>query len=125
MKPPEPARFSRGLDRLGVVAPVLCLVHCLATPLLLAAVPLLASERFEGVLAGALVGLATLSAGLALARRHLRPLLPYTLGLSLLVARGSLELAEGDPMELILAALAAAAMISTHLLSLAAPPPRA
>ena len=39
---------TRGLDRVGVLASSLCLVHCLAMPLVVATAPLFASERIEG-----------------------------------------------------------------------------
>jgi hypothetical protein len=33
------ARLKKGLEVLGVVAPIVCLIHCLATPILLTALP--------------------------------------------------------------------------------------
>lgn len=110
------------LDRLGVIASSACLVHCLATPLIVASLPLVADARFEGTLAAVLVALATLSALLALARRRLLPVLTYSLGMTALVARQSLELPEGSPLERIVVVAAAALMITTHLLSLIAGP---
>ena len=108
------------LDLLGVIASSACLVHCLATPLIVASLPLAADARFEGALAVMLVALATVSAALALVRRRRLPVLTYGLGLAALAVRHGLELAEGSPAERILVVLAAALMITTHLLSLTA-----
>ncbi|WP_434420163.1 MerC domain-containing protein [Nannocystis pusilla] len=111
-------KFRRGLDRLGVVASSLCVIHCLATPLLVVLFPLIVSERFEGLLAWFLIALATLSVGLSLARRRLLPAVPYTLGvLTLALTHG---LAEGSSLELVSTTIAASLMIWTHLLSLTA-----
>jgi hypothetical protein len=33
------AQLKKGLEVLGVVAPIVCLIHCLATPILLTALP--------------------------------------------------------------------------------------
>lgn len=112
--------MSRTLDRLGVVGSSLCLIHCMATPLLVVWLPLVASERFEGALAVALVAFATLSVGLSLARGRLLPAAPYTLGLAALAAMHAADVAEGSALELVGAAVAALSMITTHLMSLSA-----
>ncbi|WP_346660340.1 MerC domain-containing protein [Nannocystis pusilla] len=113
-------KFRRGLDRLGVVASSLCLIHCLATPLLVVLFPLVVSERFEGLLAWALIALATISVGLSLARRRLLPAVPYTLGVLTLALTHAHGLAEGSSLELVSTSIAASLMIGTHLLSLPA-----
>lgn len=120
MTAPRPESARRLVDRLGVVASTLCLVHCMATPLIVALLPVVASERFEGILAGLLVALATLSVGLSAARRSFAPLVPYALGLVVVAALRIERPAEGSPAELALAALAGVLMITTHLLSLRA-----
>lgn len=114
----------RLVDRLGVIASALCLVHCLATPLVVALLPLVASERFEGVLAALLVALATLSVGLCVVRGRYGPLVPYGLGLAAVAALHVGDPPEGSPPELALAALAGILMITTHLMSLRAAQPR-
>jgi G3E family GTPase len=113
---------SARLDRLGLIASSVCLVHCLATPLIVASLPLVADARFEGTLAAVLVALATVSALLALARRRVLPVSTYGLGVAALMARQSLELPEGSPQERIVVVTAAVLMITTHLLSLTAGP---
>lgn len=115
-----PSTASARLDLLGVLASSACLVHCLATPLIVASLPLVADARFEGLLALMLVAFASLSALLALARRRLLPVLTYSLGLVALAAREGLELPEGSPQERTVVVIAAALMITTHLLSLTA-----
>lgn len=72
----------RGLgDAVGVLASALCLVHCLAAPLLLLAVPVLGGERGESGFHQAMVGAALFAALAGLApgwlahRRALVPLL--------------------------------------------------
>ncbi|WAS91881.1 MerC domain-containing protein [Nannocystis punicea] len=119
MEHPE-LKFRRGLDRLGVVASSLCLIHCLATPLLVVLFPLVVSERFEGLLAWSLIALATISVGLSLARRRLIPAVPYTLGILTLALTRAHGSAEGSSLELVSTMVAASLMISTHLLSLSA-----
>lgn len=117
----EQAPRARGfVDRLGVVASLLCLIHCLATPLVVALLPVVAGERFEGVLSLVLIALATISAG-ASWRRGLRlPLVTYALGLGALGLRAALARAEGDPLDTVLVLAAACALIITHLLGLRA-----
>lgn len=116
----RPSTARARLDLLGLVASSACLVHCLATPLLVASLPLVADARFEGTLAVMFVALATVSALLALARRRLLPVLTYSLGLAALAACEGLELPEGSPQERIVVVIGAALMITTHLLSLTA-----
>lgn len=102
------------------MASSLCVVHCLATPILVVLFPLVVSERFEGLLAWSLIALATISVGLSLARRHLLPAVPYTLGLVTLALPRAHGSAEGSPLEIVSTTLAGSLMIGTHLLSLAA-----
>jgi hypothetical protein len=110
---------SARLDIVGVVASTVCLVHCLATPLIVASLPLVADERFEGGLIILLAAFASLSALLALARRRVQPAITCGLGLALLAVGRSLELPEGSPAERLIVVAAACLMIVTHLLSLA------
>ncbi|MBA3547115.1 MAG: MerC family mercury resistance protein [Nannocystis sp.] len=129
MRPGSPSDTPRPgsarLDLLGVVASSTCLVHCLATPLIVVSLPFVADARFEGALAVILVVLAAVSALLALARRRRLPMLTCGLGLVALMACRALELPEGSPEERLLVVLAAALMIVTHLLSLATGRPHA
>ena len=39
---------KKSLDALGVIAPAVCLVHCLATPILLTALPFITKEHSAG-----------------------------------------------------------------------------
>lgn len=118
MEAPDPTKLCRGLDRLGIVASSVCLVHCLATPLLVVSLPVAASERFEGIFAGVLVGFATLSVGLGVVRRRMLLLLPYSLGLSALALLRLCDVVEGSPLELTGTTVTALLMICTHLMSL-------
>jgi hypothetical protein len=118
MKHPDSSQFRRGLDRLGIVASSACLVHCLATPLLVVSLPVAASEGFEGIFAGVLVGFATLSVGLGVLRRRMLPLVPYSLGLSTLALMRVIDVDEGGPLELIGMTTTALLMVCTHLTSL-------
>ncbi|MBL9107207.1 MAG: MerC domain-containing protein [Myxococcales bacterium] len=111
---------SARVDLVGVLASSACLVHCLATPLIVAAFPFVADARFEGSLALLLVVFAAISAALALRRRHRLPVITFGAGLLALVARHWLALPEGSPEERLLIVLAAGLMITTHLLSLTA-----
>lgn len=111
---------SRWLDRLGVVASTACLIHCLATPLVVASLPLVAGERFEGALSAVLVALASLSAALSWRAGDRRPLVPYVLGLVALTLRLRLARGEGDPLDTVLVLVAASGMIVTHVLGLRA-----
>lgn len=118
MKHADPPRFHRGLDRLGIVASAVCLVHCLCTPLFLVSLPIVASEGFEGIFMGVLVGFAILSVGLGVLRHRLRPLLPLTLGLATLALLHVVDVNEGSPLELVGTTVTALLMILTHLMSL-------
>lgn len=111
----SPARAR--LDLVGVVASTVCLVHCLATPLVVASLPLVADAGFEGALVVLLAGFASLSALLAAARGRVSPALTCSLGLALLVL--GRDLPEGSPDERVVVVTAACLMIVTHLLSLA------
>jgi hypothetical protein len=115
--PSRPA--SARLDLVGVVASTACLVHCLATPLIVASLPFVADERLEGGLVLLLAAFASLSALLALTRGGARPAVTCGLGLALIAVGRGLELPEGSPAERILVVSAACLMIVTHLLSLA------
>lgn len=115
--PPQARGF---VDRLGVVASLLCLIHCLATPLVVALLPVVASERFEGALSLVLVALATYSAGASWRRGDRLPLATYALGLAALGLRHLLGRGEGDPLDTVLVLVAACALVVTHLIGLRA-----
>lgn len=104
------------LDRLGVLGSALCLVHCLATPAVVALIPLAADDGFEGALALGLLGLAAVSGVLALARGDRQPALPLAVAALALLIRGELD--EGAPGERIATIVLALALALTHLLSL-------
>lgn len=115
-----PPRARGFVDRLGVVASLLCLIHCLATPLVVALLPVVAGERFEGALSAVLVALATFSTGASWRRGDRRPLVPYGLGLAALGLRAAAARPEADPLDTVLVLVAACALIVTHLLGLRA-----
>ncbi|PCC71630.1 MerC mercury resistance protein [Nannocystis exedens] len=120
--PDELARpgARRWIDRLGVLASLACLIHCLATPLMIALLPLVADERFEGGLSLALVALASYSAGASWLAGDRRPLAPFAVGLTALALRGCLARGEADPVDTLLVLVAACGMIVTHVLGLRA-----
>lgn len=90
----------------------------MATPLVVVLLPVVMGERFEGILAGILVGLASLSAGLSLLRGDRRPLGPYALALAALLLRDHLARAEADPVDVLLVAVATGGFVVTHVASL-------
>ncbi|MEZ4382118.1 MAG: MerC domain-containing protein [Nannocystaceae bacterium] len=104
------------VDRVGAIASVICLVHCMATPLVVALLPFAASDGFESWTLRVLVLMATTSAVIALVKRHLAPVVPFAAGLALLaLGRAS---AATPWLEHLSTSLAAVALIVTHLLSL-------
>ncbi len=117
---------SRTIDRMGIVASTICLLHCLATPLVIALLPFVASAGYESWMLVALIAMASTSAALAAARHDLIPAIPFIVGVPLVVFRRSIP--EGSWEENLTTSLAAIALLLTHLLSLrrerAAPRPR-
>ncbi len=109
-------RLRVWLDRCGVLASAVCLLHCLATPIVIVLLPLAGADGFEGTLALVLLSLASLSGLLALARGDRRPAIPLVLGLVGLLARGSLV--EGSLSEALATLITTLAFASTHILSL-------
>lgn len=117
-KRPEPHPRHRWVDALGVAASLLCLVHCLATPLVVVLLPVVASERFEGALSWLLVVLASSSVVSAWGRGDRRPIGFYVMGLAALGLRAALGVAEGELADTVLILVAACGMIFTHVLGL-------
>ena len=69
------------LDLFGGTATLICVLHCLATPILLISFPFLASERFELGLAAFLISLASVAIiGGAIQHGHRLALVPYAAG---------------------------------------------
>jgi hypothetical protein len=120
------------LDALGCLLSAACAVHCVVSPVLLAALPLLAWEDVELMLATALGGFsATVIAAGALSHRDGSALLPLVLGLTLISAARAAEL---EPATETAASLAGSALLAlahlrnrrvcTHAACLAASVPR-
>jgi len=104
------------IDRVGIVASTICLLHCLATPLVIALFPFAAFHGFESWTLVALLIMASTSTALAAARRDLAPIVPFIVGVTLLViGRGVLEI---PWVEHLTTSLAAIALLLTHVLSL-------
>lgn len=104
------------LDRVGVIASVICLIHCLATPLVVALLPFAASDGLESWTMAVLTVMASTSAAIAAVKRDLAPVVPYAVGVALLVlGRASADI---PWVEHLTTSLAAVALILTHLLSL-------
>ncbi|WP_433927166.1 MerC domain-containing protein [Sorangium cellulosum] len=107
-----PGRF----DVVGSGLSMLCAVHCLAAPLLSAALPLLASEGVELGAFLVLAGFTALVIGSGV-RRHRRPgpLVLLALGLAALTALRALEGAEEGPLGPALVVLGSAFLVAAHL----------
>ena len=116
---------TRGwLDRFGFGVSFLCALHCAAMPILLGAFPTLGStlfgdERVEWFLFGAVIALGVGSLLPNYLRRHrdIRPLLLFSVGVSLLLA-SRIFATEGTAIEGISAAFAALLVASAHLWNL-------
>lgn len=112
---------SDWLDRIGVSAGLLCAVHCLALPLVIAALPLagldlLLGERVEQSFAAASVTVGGLSLvpGFLLVHRRPLPLCLLALGASLLLA-GRALIGEGSRMEPMVVVVGALALVVAHV----------
>ncbi|WP_437605408.1 MerC domain-containing protein [Sorangium sp. So ce834] len=109
------------LDVVGSGLSMLCAVHCLAAPLLSAALPLLAGEGVELGAFLVLAGFTALVIGSGV-RRHRRPgsLVLLALGLAALTALralegAELEGAEDGPLGPALVVLGSALLVAAHL----------
>jgi hypothetical protein len=119
------------LDRAGVVASLVCALHCALTPMLIGLLPLaglglLADERTEWVFIAAAFVIGALSLLPSYARRHRRPLplVVFTLGAGLILG---VRLVGGEESKFEIPAVAggalliAAAHLVNHRLCLACP----
>ncbi len=69
------------LDVVGTILSALCIVHCVALPVLVAALPLVGTNVFETGLGIGLVSVASLAILTGVVRhRHWQPLVPFALG---------------------------------------------
>ena len=108
------------LDATGIILSTLCLLHCLATPLIATgALAWVASEAIHIGLTVALAGVVVLVAWPGY-QRHRRAVVPALLvgGLALLIAAVLGEEALGDYAETILTALGSVVLVLGHILNL-------
>ena len=104
------------IDRAGVLASAACLIHCLATPLVIALLPFAASEGFESWTLIVLLTMASISAALAAGRRDAATVVPFAVGVALIsLGRAYSEIAWAERLT---TSLGAVALILTHLSSL-------
>lgn len=104
------------LDLVGSGLSLLCAAHCLAAPLLSAALPLLAAEGVEIGLFLLLTAFTTLVIGSGVRRhRRLGPLALLAPGLAALAALRALEGAEEGPLGPALVVLGSVLLLSAHL----------
>ncbi|MDJ0277462.1 MerC domain-containing protein [Sphingomonas sp. 2R-10] len=116
-----PSRRQRLLDGFAVAASLLCLVHCLLLPLLLVALPVLATilivpEAFHAIAFALAVptSLVALGAGY---RRHRRTL-PAALALMGLALLGTGAFAvDGETVERIVTSIGGVVLAAAHLLN--------
>lgn len=115
------------LDLVGIVLSVLCVLHCLALPLV--ATGALAWAASESVHLGLTLALAAVVLLVALPgyRRHRRALVPGLLlvGVALLIGAFALEETLGETGEVALTVIGSATLIVGHLLNLRLPPAHA
>lgn len=75
------------LDVVGTVLSALCIVHCLALPVLVAVLPLVGTNVFETGLGVGLISVASLAILTGVVRhRHWQPLVPFAAGVGCYVA---------------------------------------
>jgi MerC mercury resistance protein len=111
------------LDRLGVVSSTLCAIHCLLTPLALAALPVIGVQAVLGeslersfVAAGLALGSLSLTPSFRRLHRRLFPLMLFLAGALLwLIAR--LGLASDSAMELPTMIAGSAAVVTAHVVN--------
>ncbi len=110
-------------DAIGIALSVLCLIHCLALPLI--ATGALAWAASERVHVGLTIALAVVVLAVALPgyRRHRQPVVPLLLvsGLALLVGAVVLGEGIGEQGETILTILGSLALVAGHVLNLRLP----
>lgn len=113
------APFAR-LDAAGIALSALCIVHCLAVPLVATgALAWAASERIHVGLTVSLAAIVLIVAAPSY-RRHRRPLVPTLLvsGLAILVAALILGEAAGETAEVGLTVLGSVVLMAGHVLNL-------
>ena len=111
------------LDAAGIALSALCLLHCLAVPLVATgALAWAASERVHLGLTAAL-GAVVLAVALPGFRRHRQPVVPVLLALGLIGLVSAVALGEGigETGETALTALGSVALVAGHLLNLRLP----
>jgi hypothetical protein len=115
------ARDDAWLDRVGVVSSILCAVHCLLTPLLIAALPIVGLEAVLGdgmewsfVLSGLALGSLSLVPSFRRVHRRFLPLALFAAGAALWMCA---RLASTDRWELPLVLVGATSLVTAHLVN--------
>ncbi|MCA9601342.1 MAG: MerC domain-containing protein [Polyangiales bacterium] len=108
---------SQWLDLVGGVLSALCVVHCLALPVLVLALPFLVTQAFETWWAVGLVAVAS-TAILAGSLSHQRwtPWIPFMVGIALLASTHITSL-DHSPEGITLSALGGLAILGAHWLN--------
>lgn len=118
-----PAAAAPRLDLAGIALSALCLLHCLAVPLV--ATGALAWAASERIHLGLTVALAAVVLAVAVPgyRRHRQPVVPVLLasGLALLLAAVTVGEAAGETGETLLTVVGSLALTAGHVLNLRLP----
>jgi hypothetical protein len=114
------------LDRFGVLASLVCAIHCAAVPILLSAFPtatlgFFGDERFEWAILGAIIAIGIGSLLPSYWRRHrdLRPLALFATGMGLLVLARTIA-QEHPTLETIGSVIAALMVATAHIVNIRA-----
>jgi hypothetical protein len=120
--PGERLRWLRVVDTLGIWLSAACVVHCAATPLLIALLPLVSTHEFEGFARLGLASLGLVGVGIgALLHKNLKalPLLgvAFVLFMGLAVAEHWTHFHHSARLEFALSALGSFALMGAHALN--------
>ncbi|MEM6287878.1 MAG: MerC domain-containing protein [Bacteroidota bacterium] len=120
----ETATARPRLDAAGIALSALCIVHCLAIPLV--ATGALAWAASESIHIGLTVVLALIVVAVAVPsyRRHRRAIVPVLLGggLALLIAALTVGEAAGETAETVLTVIGSVVLIAGHVVNLRSHP---
>lgn len=115
-------RWVRFIDTLGIWLSALCVVHCALTPVLIVALPVIASHEFDLLARSVLAGIGVLGVGLGTwMHRNLRAIPLLLAALVLFAGLGLFELVTGQHpdgrWELGLGIVASFALMGAHTLN--------